>query len=110
MQKISNQDDGPNDKRRKVATGRIMGSTAASRRRQAGAVVANRQDAVVGGNAESVNEELESVKVEFTKEEVDVLLNEKIRAKKFDLKVSFIIYVSMYECSIYLLQLISILA
>lgn len=92
MQKISNQDDGPNDKRRKVTTGRIMGSTAASRRRQATAVVTNRQDAAVGGNADTVNEELESVKVEFTKEEVDVLLNEKIRAKKFDLKVSFIIY------------------
>ncbi|KAL8119523.1 kinesin-like protein KIN-14C [Apium graveolens] len=86
LTKISNQDDGPNDKRRKVTTGRIMGSTAASRRRQATAVVSNRQDAAVGGNAESVNEELESVKVEFTKEEVDVLINEKIRAKKFDLK------------------------
>ncbi|KAL1809078.1 hypothetical protein ACET3Z_026068 [Daucus carota] len=86
LTKISSQDDGPNDKRRKVASGRITGSTAASRRRQVSAVVTNRQDAVVGGNAESVNEELENVKLEFTKEEVDVLLNEKIRAKKFDLK------------------------
>lgn len=73
-------------------------------------MVTNRQDAVVGGNAESVNEELENVKLEFTKEEVDVLLNEKIRAKKFDLKVRFIIYVICMYSTVHILHLLKLIA
>lgn len=98
---MGGQDDGPLNKRRKVAaSGRLMGSTTASRGRQAfgavnnrqeSAAVTNKQDAAVGGAVESgVSEGVEGESVRFSKEEVEALLNEKIKAKKFDLKVYFI--------------------
>lgn len=84
----------PLDKRRKIASGRMMGSTTASRGRQAFAVVNNRQDAVVGGTGDlGGTEGSECGSVEFSKDEVEALLNEKIKEKKFDLKVRFIAFI-----------------
>ncbi|KAL2931148.1 Kinesin-like protein KIN-14C [Bienertia sinuspersici] len=75
----------PFDKRRKVGGGtRLTGPTAASRGRQVLSTVnSNNQDSASDA-ASSVAEVSENV--EFTKEEVDALLNEKIKGKKFDLK------------------------
>lgn len=51
-------------------------------------MVNNRQDLPPAGDAAGGNEGgSESGNVEFTKEEVEALLNEKPKAKKFDLKV-----------------------
>ncbi|XP_057538372.1 kinesin-like protein KIN-14C [Amaranthus tricolor] len=74
------------DKRRKVGGGgggRLTGPTAASRARQVLSTVnSNNQDSA--SDAASIAETSESA--EFTKEEVEALLNEKIKGKKFDLK------------------------
>lgn len=74
----------PFDKRRRIAGGaRLAGTTAASRARQVlSTVSSNNQDNA--SDAASVADGLEHV--EFTKEEVEALLNEKIKGKKFDLK------------------------
>lgn len=66
----------PFDKRRKL-------ETAAAVRRQAFAVVNNKQD---GSSNTDVGSTEECGKVEFTKEEIEVLLNEKPKANKFDSK------------------------
>ncbi|KAK2990991.1 hypothetical protein RJ640_005473 [Escallonia rubra] len=79
-------DDRPLEKRQKVGTGRMMGSTTASRGRQALAVVNNRQDVAAGAGDLGGTEGSESGNVEFTKEEVETLLNERPKGKKFDLK------------------------
>lgn len=50
-------------------------------------MVNNRQDVPPAGDAS-----VESESVEFTKEEVEALLNEKPKAKKFDHKVIFLIF------------------
>ncbi|KAD3069331.1 hypothetical protein E3N88_37211 [Mikania micrantha] len=76
-------DDAPVDKRRKIAMGRVMSSTSSSRGRQALAPMNNQKEVSV---APSETEGTESELVEFTKEEVDALLNEKFKGKKFDSK------------------------
>ncbi|KAH7569065.1 hypothetical protein JRO89_XS06G0097000 [Xanthoceras sorbifolium] len=78
-------DDIPFDKRRKIGAGRMAGPTSTARTRQAFAVVNNRQDAPASTDAGSA-EGSECGNVEFSKEEVEALLNEKPKAKKFDLK------------------------
>ena len=84
MQKKDGGEELPFDKRRKIGGGRLAGTTAASRARQVlSNVNSNNQDGA--SDAASIAEVPESV--EFTKEEVEALLNEKIKGKKFDLKV-----------------------
>ncbi|KAL4563116.1 hypothetical protein LXL04_027149 [Taraxacum kok-saghyz] len=77
-------DDAPLDKRRKIGAGRMMASTTASRGRQALAPMNNQKDVPVAPPSETEVSECENI--EFTKEEVDVLLNEKFKGKKFDSK------------------------
>lgn len=67
-----------------------MGPTGAGRTRQAFSDVKNRQD--VASAASTVVEEL-AANHEFTKEEVEAILNEKPKAKKFDLKVKSALYI-----------------
>ncbi|XP_021294034.1 kinesin-like protein KIN-14C [Herrania umbratica] len=82
-------DENPLDKRRRVgAVGRGVGLTGTGRTRQAFAVVNNRQDVTTTANADAGNAE-ECPNHEFTKEEVEALLNEKPKAKKFDLKAKY---------------------
>ncbi|KVH88334.1 Kinesin, motor domain-containing protein [Cynara cardunculus var. scolymus] len=76
-------DEAPFDKRRKIGTGRMMASTTASRGRQALAPMNNQKDVAV---APSETEGSECENIEFTKEEVDALLNERFKGKKFDSK------------------------
>ena len=85
MQKKDGGEEIPFDKRRRIAGGtRLAGPTAASRARQVlSAVNSNNQD--TASDTASVAEGSEHV--EFTWEDVDALLNEKIKGKKFDLKV-----------------------
>ncbi|KAL4580425.1 hypothetical protein LXL04_016617 [Taraxacum kok-saghyz] len=77
-------DDAPLDKRKKIGAGRMMASTTASRGRQALAPMNNQKDVPVAPPYETEVSECENI--EFTKEEVDVLLNEKFKGKKFDSK------------------------
>ncbi|KAK6283651.1 hypothetical protein POUND7_002603 [Theobroma cacao] len=82
-------DENPLDKRRRVgAVGRGVGLTGTGRTRQAFAVVNNRQDVTTASNADAGNAE-ECPNHEFTKEEVEALLNEKPKAKKFDLRAKY---------------------
>lgn len=81
----------PLDKRRKIGTGRLMGSTTASRGRQAFAAVNSKQEVAAAAGDFAGNEGSECGTVEFTKDEVEALMNEKIKAKRFDLKVCFIV-------------------
>lgn len=80
-------DEGPLDKRRKIGAGRILGTRGVGRGRQAFAAINNQQEL---GSASEINgsEGPDCGSVEFTKEEVEALLNEKIKAKKFDTKVT----------------------
>ncbi|XP_022954623.1 kinesin-like protein KIN-14C [Cucurbita moschata] len=77
-------DDVPFDKRRKIAAGRMLGPTAGARGRQPFVDVNNRQG--VSANDACSTEDSECGTVEFTKEEVDALLSEKFKGKKFDTK------------------------
>ncbi|PWA91202.1 kinesin 1 [Artemisia annua] len=77
-------DDAPLDKRRKVGPGRIMASTTSSRGRQALAPVTTNQREAAAAPSEAQVPEDENI--EFTKEEVDALLNEKFKGGKFDSK------------------------
>ncbi|XVF27786.1 hypothetical protein REPUB_Repub14bG0138900 [Reevesia pubescens] len=82
-------DENPLDKRRRLgAIGRGVGPTGTGRTRQAFAVVNNRQDVTTAANAEAGYAE-ECPNHEFTKEEVEAILNEKPKAKKFDLKAKY---------------------
>ncbi|XWS12775.1 hypothetical protein CRYUN_Cryun37aG0119200 [Craigia yunnanensis] len=77
-------DENPLDKRRRLgAIGRAVGPTGSGRTRQPFAVVNNSQDVTTAANAE------ECPNHEFTKEEVEAILNEKPKAKKFDLKAKY---------------------
>ncbi|XP_057963055.1 kinesin-like protein KIN-14C [Malania oleifera] len=78
-------DDAPFDKRRRIGGGRVAAAGGGGRSRPAFGVVTNRQDAPSVGDPGS-SEGLECGTVEFTKEEVEALLNEKIKSKRFDLK------------------------
>ncbi|KAF8030049.1 hypothetical protein BT93_E2468 [Corymbia citriodora subsp. variegata] len=75
----------PLDKRRRIGAGRATGPTSSSRARQAFSEVNNRQDGTSTGEMASA-EGTENIPVDFTKEEVETLLNEKPKTKKFDLK------------------------
>ncbi|GMI77548.1 KINESIN-LIKE PROTEIN IN ARABIDOPSIS THALIANA A [Hibiscus trionum] len=80
IQRKELEDENPLDKRRRLgAMGRGAGRT-----RQPFAAVNNRQEvtAAIAAPAECPNRE-------FTKEEVESILNEKPKAKKFDLKAKF---------------------
>ncbi|KAJ0017089.1 hypothetical protein Pint_10847 [Pistacia integerrima] len=80
---VKKEGDIPLDKRRRIGTGR-MAPTNTGRTRQAFSVV-NKQD-VSAASDMGTTEGSESGNVEFTKEEAEALLNEKSKAKKFDLK------------------------
>ncbi|XP_071697406.1 kinesin-like protein KIN-14C [Rutidosis leptorrhynchoides] len=76
-------DDAPLDKRRRVGTGRMMSATLSSRGRHALTPLNTPKEVVV---APSEAESSECENIEFTNEEVDVLLKEKFKGKKFDSK------------------------
>ncbi|XP_059437281.1 kinesin-like protein KIN-14C [Corylus avellana] len=75
----------PVDKRRRIGAARMVGPASTGRVRQAFSVVNNRQDVTAASDMGSA-EGSDCGIVEFTKEEVDALLNEKLKGKKFDLK------------------------
>ncbi|XP_074272083.1 kinesin-like protein KIN-14C isoform X2 [Silene latifolia] len=81
-------EENANDKRRKVGGGRMTGPTAASQGRQVRPVLStvslNRQD--TSSVADTVSEMAVEEIVDFTKEDVEALLNEKIKARKTDFK------------------------
>ncbi|XP_022140187.1 kinesin-like protein KIN-14C [Momordica charantia] len=77
-------DDIPFDKRRKIGAGRTLGPAAGARGRQPFLDVNSRQG-VSASDACSIDDS-ECGPIEFTKEEIDALLNEKLKGKKFDLK------------------------
>ncbi|GKD50714.1 hypothetical protein Tco_1279690, partial [Tanacetum coccineum] len=86
--------DAPLDKRRKVGTGRSMALTTSSRSRQVLAPVTTNQKEVAAAASET--QVLEDETMEFTKEEVDALLNERFKGKaQFNLKVSLVLCHSM---------------
>ncbi|KAF5472875.1 hypothetical protein F2P56_009543 [Juglans regia] len=78
-------DQVPFDKRRKIGLGRTVGPASTGRMRQPFAVVNSRQDGT--GNSDMGSAEgSECGTVEFTKEEVEALLNVKFKGKQFDFK------------------------
>ncbi|GKB63352.1 hypothetical protein Tco_0919538 [Tanacetum coccineum] len=77
--------DAPLDKRRKVGTGRSMTSTTSSRSRQVLAPVTTNQKEVAAAASET--QVLEDETMEFTKEEVDALLNERLKERGLILKI-----------------------
>ncbi|PON64977.1 Kinesin-like protein [Parasponia andersonii] len=84
--KKESNDEAPFDKRRRIATLRTVGGqTGNGPRRQPFSAVNNRQDVPAASEISSV-EGSDSVNVEFTKVEVEALLNEKLKSSKFDLK------------------------
>lgn len=81
----------PPDKRRKIGSARTAAGVASvGRGRQPLVAVNNRQD-VVATASDMGGAEGECESVEFKKEEVEALLNEKIKGKKFDVKVRFLL-------------------
>ena len=89
MQKKDAGDEAPFGKRPKVGGGgRMAGPTASSRARQVlSTVSSNQQDSSNAADLPASSEASETV--DFTREEIEALLNEKIKGKKFDLKVWF---------------------
>ncbi|KAL5579168.1 hypothetical protein UlMin_011610 [Ulmus minor] len=85
--KKDGHDEAPLDKRRRVGAQRVAGQTGNGPRRQpfSSLSVNSRQNAASTTDASSV-ECAESASVEFTKEEVEALLNEKLKSSKYDLK------------------------
>ncbi|XP_030972026.1 kinesin-like protein KIN-14C isoform X1 [Quercus lobata] len=76
----------PLDKRRRIGAGRMVGPPLAASRgrgRQAFSEVNSRQDVMATSDVGS-GEGSECGTVEFTKEEVEALLNEKLKGKKLD--------------------------
>ncbi|KAG6695116.1 hypothetical protein I3842_09G079900 [Carya illinoinensis] len=73
------------DKRRRIGAGRTVAPASTGRGRQAFAMVNNRQDVTTASDMGSA-EGSECVTTEFTKEEVEALLNVKFKGKQFDLK------------------------
>lgn len=82
MQKKDTVDDVRVDKRRKIGAGRMTGPSSTIRTRQALSLVNNMPDSAANSDASS-----DCSTMEFTKEEVEGLLNEKLKGKKFDMKV-----------------------
>jgi hypothetical protein len=77
----------PLDKRRRIAMGRTGGATNVERK-PFGSV--NRKlDVTATSDVGSCAEGSDCGNVEFTKEEVDALVNERLKMKKFDHKVLF---------------------
>lgn len=74
-------DDVRVDKRRKIGAGRMTGPLSTIRTRQALSLVNNMPDSAANSDASS-----DCSTMEFTKEEVEGLLNEKLKGKKFDMK------------------------
>lgn len=68
----------------------MVAPASTGRGRQAFAVVNNRQDVTAASDMGSA-EGSECGTIEFTKEEVEALLNVKFKGKQFDLKVLFAI-------------------
>ncbi|KAL4628593.1 hypothetical protein ACB092_05G251000 [Castanea dentata] len=83
--KKDGNDEVPLDKRRRIGAGRMVGPPLASRGRgrQAFSEVNSRQDVTATSDVGS-GEGSECGTVEFTKEEVEALLNEKLKGKKLD--------------------------
>ncbi|KAE8728554.1 Kinesin-1 [Hibiscus syriacus] len=80
-------DENPLDKRRRLgAVGRGLGPTATGQTRRAFSAASNLQEATTTANADAGNTEECH---EFTKEEVEAILNERPKAKKFDLKAKY---------------------
>lgn len=65
----------------------MQGLTGNVQRRQPFSTVNNRQDVSAATDMSSSNEGPDSSSAEFTKEEIEALLNEKMKSSKFDLKV-----------------------
>ncbi|CAK7350899.1 unnamed protein product [Dovyalis caffra] len=74
----------PLDKRRRIGMGRTGGATNADRKPFGS--VNRKQDVVATSDAVSSAEGSDSGNFEFTKEEVDALVNERLKMKKFDHK------------------------
>lgn len=86
-------DEAPGDKRRKTGSGRAMHSTSSSRGREVLTPVNNPKEVSVAPSETEV--------IEFTKEEVDALLNDKFKGKPFDPKVgSYYFICSSATCAI----------
>lgn len=86
MQKKDGGDEAPFSKRRKVGgEGRMAGTTASSRARQVlSNVCSNQQDSGTAADPAASSEASEST--DFTREEVEALLNDKFKGEKFDLR------------------------
>lgn len=85
MQKRDGADTVPLDKRRRVASVRTAGAAVEGRgRRVLGAV--NKQEASAANDAGAA-EGSETAPVEFTKEDILALVNEKFKGKRFETKV-----------------------
>ncbi|KAH7545834.1 hypothetical protein FEM48_Zijuj01G0135800 [Ziziphus jujuba var. spinosa] len=78
-------DDAPLDKRRRIGMSRTAGQMGNGPRRQPFSAVNSRQDVPAAADSSST-EVTESASVDFTKEEVEALLNEKLKLSKLDLK------------------------
>ncbi|KAK2984782.1 hypothetical protein RJ640_004607 [Escallonia rubra] len=75
------------DKRRMIGALKMVGPANGSRTRQAFSVVNGGQDLMVAGSGPASNAGSDCGGIEFTKEEVEALLNEKMKTKnKFNLK------------------------
>ncbi|KAL6990853.1 hypothetical protein U1Q18_008976 [Sarracenia purpurea var. burkii] len=76
----------PPDKRRRIGPGRMVGAGGTGRGRRPLVAVANRQEVAVNAGDLGGTEGSVCSSVEFKKEEIEALLNEKIKGKMFDLK------------------------
>lgn len=100
LQRKDNLDDVPIDKRRRIGSGRMVGPANSGRTRQAFSALNVGQDLGSVGNPAG-NGSSDCSAIEFTKEDVEALLNEKIKGKtKFDFKVGgfFLIFDSVVRC------------
>ncbi|KAF8414066.1 hypothetical protein HHK36_002065 [Tetracentron sinense] len=78
-------DEVPIDKRRKIGVGRMVGQANSGRTRQAFSAVNVGQDLANTGDPAGCGSS-DCGGIEFTKEDVEALLNEKIKGRKFDIK------------------------
>lgn len=79
----------------------MVGPASTGRARQAFAVVNNKPDGTVTNDMGSA-EGSDCAPVEFTKEKIEALLNEKSKGKKFDHKV-MLIFVNVKLCFVQIL-------
>ncbi|KAH7516027.1 hypothetical protein FEM48_Zijuj10G0091000 [Ziziphus jujuba var. spinosa] len=78
-------DDAPLDKRRRIGMSRTVGQMVNGPRRPPFSAVNSRQDVPAAADASSTKV-TESANVDFTKEDIEALLNEKLKLSKLDLK------------------------